>query len=152
MTLDHALGLLFVFAMLFRYHRSELEKAEARFEKCDKERVLLHNVFYQNAGADVTNGGAAPEQLIEREPETPDSLMKERIRQTKLLLKSKARTNPSELGRMVRNVVQRAQPRFSRIRPSLDPGTQKVAADQASQMFAEVRQQVNNGRNPDSGG
>jgi hypothetical protein len=152
MTIDPILGIALVLAGLFRLHRNEMDKAEERYEKCDKERVLLHNVFYQNAGADFSSGGGAPEQLIEREPETPKSRMEAEIERVKLQLKSAARTRPAQLGRQIKRIERRQRPNFKNIRPAMDPGTAQVAKDQVGQLFADVRQQVNNGRNTDSGG
>lgn len=146
MTFDQILGVLLLLALLHRYH-------EERFKKCDTERVLLHNLYYQKFGADFVEGGAAEEEpLIEREPETPESRYKEAIQRKKLELKSIAKRNPSGLGRAMRRIAQRQQPRLSRIRPALDPASAKVAAEQAKQMFADVERTVANGRTTHSGG
>lgn len=145
MTIDQILGVLLVFALLHRYH-------ENRFEKCDKERVLLHNLYYQKFGADFVDGGAAEEKQIEREPETPESLYRERIQETKLRLKSIAKTNRSGLGRALSRLERQGRPKLSQIRPVLDPVSAKVAEEQASRIFADVEQTVKNGRPTHSGG
>jgi hypothetical protein len=144
-TIDQILGVLIVFALLHRYH-------ENRFDKCDKERVLLHNLYYQKFGADFTEGGAAEETPIEREPETPESRYRERVQETKLRLKSIAKTNRSGLGRALSRLERQGRPKLSQIRPALDPVSAKVAAEQAARIFADVEQTVKNGRPTHSGG
>jgi hypothetical protein len=145
-TIDQILGVLLVLALLHRYH-------EERFEKCDKERVLLHNLYYQRLGADFAEGGAtADEPLIERAPETSESRYKEAIQRQKLELKSIARRNPSGLGRAIRRMEQQRRPKLSQMRPALDPASAKAAEEQASRFFADVEQTVKNGRSTHSGG
>ena len=145
MTFDQILGVLLVFALLHRYHKEQ-------FEKCDKERVLLHNLYYQRFGADFVEGGAAEEEAVQHEPETAESRYRDAIQRKKLELKSIARRNPSGLGRAMSRIAQRQQPRLSQIRPALDPASAKVAAEQAQQMFADVEKKVTNGRPAHSGG
>jgi hypothetical protein len=146
MTFDQILGVLLFVALLHRYH-------ENRFENCDKERVLLHNLYYQKFGADFAEGGAAEDEpLIEREPETPESRYNEQIERTKLELKSAARRGPAALAAAIKKAKRRGQPRFNKIRSNLDPASAKVAAEQAQRMFADVERTVANGRTTHSGG
>lgn len=152
MNIDQLLGLLLILALLVRYHRYELRKAEERFEKCDKERVLLHNLYYQKFGGDFETGGAQSEQLIEREPETPESRYKEAIQRTKLELKRLARTRPAHLGRGIRQIEQRGRPNIKKMMPRMDPGTAQQAANQVKDLLAEVEQTVKNGRPTHAGG
>jgi hypothetical protein len=151
-TLDQGLGILLVLAILYRYHRNELRKADDRFDKCDKERVLLHNLYYQRLGADFQSGGEAPEQPIEREPETPESRYSDKVQRMKLRLKSMARTRISSIGPALRRIEQRGRPRLEQIRPRVDPVTAKQAEDHVGRILADVQQTVKNGRQNNTGG
>lgn len=152
MTLDQWLLIILGLALLTRYHRNELRKADERFDKCDKERVLLHNLYYQRMGADFQSGGEAEDQLIEQEPETPESRYKEAVQQMKLQLKRLARTRPEHLGPALRRVERQRRPSLAKIRPAMDPATADLAATQASTLFSDIAQKVANGRPTHNGG
>jgi hypothetical protein len=140
-NIDSALLLVLALACLYRYHRHEIEKADARFDRCDKERVQLHNLFYgTKTGLGFTEGPqGAPEPEI---PETPDSRYRERIERKKLELRSIAKRRISSLAPALKQMEYKGRPKLSQIRPRMDPATAELARKQAADIFAQATNEV----------
>lgn len=150
MTLDHALLSILAVALLVRYHRNALAQAEERFQKCDQERVQLHNFFYGREGVAFTDVRNQAEPAAET-PATPDEKYRERMDNVKQQLKRMARTRVSDLGPALRNLENRRRPRLRNIRPAMDPQTAaqvkaKITSDFAALGEQVTRDQVKNGR------
>lgn len=145
MTLDQALLCVLAFALLVRYHRNALAQAEERFKKCDQERVQLHNFFYGREGVAFTDVGNQTEPVTE-EPTTKDEQHRERKEWIKLQLKRMARTRVQNLGPALRNLEKQRRPRFSNIRPAMDPKTAEQVKEKIANDFAAIKDQVTNGR------
>lgn len=141
MTLDHALLCILAVALLVRYHRNALAQAEERFQKCDQERVQLHNFFYGREGVAFTDVRNEAEPIAET-PLTPEDRYRERMDNVKQQLKRMARTRVSDLGPALRNLERQRRPRFRNIRPAMDPKTAAQVKDKIASDFAALGEQI----------
>lgn len=145
MTLDHALLLILAVSLLVRYHRNALAQAEERFQKCDQERVQLHNFFYGREGVAFTDVRNEPEPAAEM-PLSPDEKHQQSKEWIKQQLRRLAKTRVSDLGPALRHVEKQKRPRFRNIRPAMDSQTAAQVKAKITSDFAAIEDQVKNGR------
>ncbi|HLJ88830.1 MAG TPA: hypothetical protein VKZ53_18570 [Candidatus Angelobacter sp.] len=165
MNLDQALLALLAVAALYRYHRAELmraeRRAEERYEKCDRERIQLHNYFYGSQGAsfmdtapigsesaspvhaETDSGSAAAAQTsAPSSPASGEARYREKLERTKTELKRIARTRISSLGPALRKIEKQGRPQFRNVRASLDPDTAHLVREKIGQEFAALQEQI----------